>query len=79
MIQQGFKGAPSSTRRKVQEIKATLSIKKNQITQWCQEGKTAIWIHKQLIQQGFKGAPSSTRRKVQEIKATLSIKNLLNI
>ena len=46
----------------------------NQITQWCQEGKTAIWIHKQLIQQGFKGAPSSTRRKVQEIKATLSIK-----
>ena len=29
MIQQGFKGAPSSTRRKVQEIKATLSIKKN--------------------------------------------------
>ena len=20
----------------------------NQITQWCQEGKTAIWIHKQL-------------------------------
>ena len=44
------------------------------LTQWCQEGKTAIWIHKQLIQQGFKGAPSSTRRKVQEIKATLSIK-----
>lgn len=48
----------------------------NQITQWCQEGKTAIWIHKQLIQQGFKGAPSSTRRKVQEIKATLSIKKV---
>lgn len=44
------------------------------MTKWCQEGKTAIWIHQQLIQQGFKGAPSSTRRKVQEIKSTLSIK-----
>ena len=46
----------------------------NQITQWCQEGKTARWIHEQLIHQGFKGGASSTRRKVQEIKANLPVK-----
>ena len=46
----------------------------NQITQWCQEGKTARWIHEQLIQLGFKGGASSTRRKVQEIKANLPVK-----
>ena len=46
----------------------------NQITQWCQEGKTARWIHEQLIHQGFKGGASSTRLKVQEIKANLPVK-----
>ncbi|MDO4927251.1 MAG: transposase [Turicibacter sp.] len=40
----------------------------NQITQWCQEGKTAIWIHEELSRQGFKGAPSSTRRKFKKLK-----------
>lgn len=47
----------------------------NQMIQWCREGKTATWIHEQLIKhQDFKGSPSSTRRKAQEIKATLPIK-----
>lgn len=47
----------------------------SQMTQWCKEGKTATWIHGQLIKHpDFKGAPSSTRRKVQGIKATLPIK-----